>query len=138
MTNYLKNKYSTESELALMGHLIQLGLMAGNKEEAIFILDYICQVLGVKTDEVNGESIYERAMAYCDEGTKVAGISTSRIMGEDRVINIVLKTKDEEVDFASEEGCFCYVYNIDDDWCSEYGYSFFEKEFGLPYYHRIA
>lgn len=136
MTPYLKRLYASKSEIALTGLVTMLNTMSGNKEETIFIVDYILNTLGMLTENENGTTVYQRAMEFCDEGTTVVGISTSVIAGVDRCINLILEPKGETVNIEDTEGCFCYVYNIDCPWCSELGYAFFEKK--LSSYHRIA
>ena len=45
------------------------------------------------------------------------------------LLGITLETDEDEepYDLNSENGVFTYVWNITDDWCSEYGYCFFEN-----------
>lgn len=46
-----------------------------------------------------------------------------------KLINITMETDEDDVpyDLNSDSGVFGYVWNVTDDWCSEYGYAFYEN-----------
>lgn len=56
-------------------------------------------------------------------------VSLIYALGGMPLLGITLETNEDEepYDLNSENGVYGYVWNLDDDWCSEYGYSFYEN-----------
>lgn len=127
-----ENKLKTLAELAMMGIVVEIR----EKDDINFAADYIKKACGLDDAFPDGTA-YDRITKYCSdsEETEIYGISCSTVC-EMPVINILFRDKEEPFVIDSDDGVFCYVLNMEDSYCSEYGYSFFEKK--GEYYHRIA
>lgn len=128
---YTKNELRTLAEIALMGLVVKVN----TEDDVTFIFDIIRGAVG--TEGMTAEEMYKDAVKYINfDETEIYGLSASTVCGMP-CINVLFRDKDCE-NFAVDgtDGVFCYVLNLADSDCSEYGYSFFEKKGSS--YHRIA
>lgn len=115
-----KNELRGKAEAIMMG----MPQRVSSKEECVFILDYITEVL---TGKPIGMEVYEKSIHYAKDQTP-KWIFTN-VMGGMKMITLPF----EEVltkpngDYI-EDGVFCYVYNLDCPDFSELGYSYFENK----------
>ena len=99
-------------------------------KEVLTELNYQCKSLNqgelFTEDELN-EKIEKLKNGSCNPQVKHVGIVTTEF-GD--LINITLSTDEDEepYDLNSEDGVFGYVWNLSDDWCSEYGYAFYQND----------
>ena len=109
---------ATKSELALMG----MTQYVDSNEEGKDIIKYICKTLEADCD-----------LSWFDpKSHKMRAVVTNRL--EDmRLLTVALETEEDKGKFnlLDEDGCFCYVMNLDVDYFSEFGYSYFAKRNGL-------
>ena len=127
---YTKNELNAKAEVALMGLVTPIR----DKDNIIYMLDYISNVIeGSKI----GTEIYNKATEFINlNETYIIGISCCRVY-DDICINIIFKDKSTTAfKLDDPNGVLTYVYNFSADWCSELGYSFYERK--GPSYHRIA
>lgn len=128
MTRSEQNKLSAKAEVILMG----IHQSVEDMDEAVFMIAYILRV-GGKTQSIRenaqeeAEKVIDRALQYCQGNAEIAYIGTSRVLNMP-CINLVIDTKDEELDVTSENGALTWVENLDYPDCSELGYCFFEKK----------
>ena len=107
--------------------------------DAGYKLVCIIDALGM-CSKLTADEVLRKANQYTKN--RIQGFSTSVMMGQFRVINIVFATqKGTEVKLTNKNGnakdVFAYVYNADAPDLSELGYIFFEQRKNGTY-HRIA
>lgn len=136
----IKNEMATRCELALMGKVVPC-----TSEEVQTMTEYIFSAIGKDPNKL--VNIMENAIQRFSKTNEVKYIVCNTVM-DMKCITYLLESssEDEEENFPApfEEdygsgypSAFCYVFNTDCDWCSEFGDSFFEKrEDG--YYHRVS
>lgn len=134
----LKKEMETRCELALMGKVVEVN----SNDEVQAMTDYILAVLGREVEELDimGDHINK----YCLN--KVDYLVCNNVHGM-LCITYLLENNEEdgdeypkpfEEDYGSGHPCaFCYVYNVDVDYFSEFGDCFFEKR-ADGYYHRMS
>ena len=130
---YTKTELRTKAELMLMGYVQTVSA----EEDVKLIFDIFMNAIPVSVD-LTADELYSMAMQDIEpDETEIFGMSTSTV-GGCACINIIFRDKEnaDEFDLCSEDGVFCYVINLSDPDCSEYGYSFFGKK-GIGY-HRIG
>ena len=83
------------------------------------------------------EDILSKINQYGDHRVKYLVCNT--IMGEFNCITFLLDDDEEPIpqDLETDDGVFCYVYNVTDPMLSELGCCFFEKKQD-NYYHRVG
>lgn len=115
-----KNRWSAKAEAVMMG----MTQPVDSNEEAIFIAGYIAKTLGFT---VTGEEIFKEATQYT-KGAEIKYVSVSTIM-DMRMLTLPMKTEEDrgEFDIFDRDGVLSYVYNFDASFCSELGYTYFEK-----------
>lgn len=137
----MKMNFQDKSELAMMGKAIPVD----NNTEAMAITEYIVGVL--KPNAVLTEDFIENSICRYQKN-EVKYIVCNTLMGDMPVITYLLENADEREDYSYPApfetdygtGCpcaFCYVFNLADDWLSEFGDCFFEKR-ADGYYHRVS
>ena len=129
----IKNELATRCELALMGKVIPC-----NNSEVQAMIDYIITVLRASNEYLDEEKdILSKINAYGDHRVKYLVCNT--IMGEFNCITFLLDDDEEPIpqDLETDDGVFCYVYNVTDPMLSELGCCFFEKKQD-NYYHRVG
>lgn len=132
---------ATRCELAMMGKVVPVN----SNDEVQAMTEYIINVI-----EGNGEDcadVLECAINRYHEN-KVKYLVVNRIQGMPCITYLLDSGVDKddedyypapfEEDYGSGYPCaFCYVFNLDSDWCSEFGDCFFEKR-ADGYYHRVS
>lgn len=119
------------AERALRGNVVELS----EKDDVNFVADYIKRACFLGDAFADGTAFGDITKYTNLEETEIYGLSCSRVCGMP-CINVLFRDKGKPFSVDSEDGVFCYVLNLIDSDCSEYGYSFFEKKGGS--YHRIA
>ena len=132
--------FGTKCELALMGKLVPF-----SDEEVVEAVEYMMSAMGIERSF--NKNFVEQVIQKYNKDNHVDGIVCHTVYGL-RCITFCLKYSGKDKDYAYpaplEEdwgtgypSAFSYVLNLDCDWCSEFGDSFFEKrEDG--YYHRVS
>ena len=130
---YTKTELRTKAELMLMGYVQTVN----TEEDVKFIFDIFLSAISEHIEQTADE-LYNDAMKYIEtDKTEIFAMSCSTVH-DDTCINVIFRDKEnaDEFDLCSEDGVFCYVINLNDPDCSEYGYCFFSKK-GKGY-HRIG
>ena len=136
----VKQEMETRCELALMGKVVPVN----NNDEVQAMTEYLLSAMGHKEqliDDFVGKSINH----YGQNNVKYLVCNTVEDM---KCITYLLEcaSDDEEEqypapleeDYGSGYPCaFCYVFNTENDWFSEFGDCFFDKK-ADGYYHRVS
>lgn len=137
----IKSEMATRCELAMMGKVIPVN----DNSEVQAMTEYIMTV--VKGDANNLVDILENAICkYNDNKVKYLVVNT--VHGMPCITYLLASGVDKEDEdyypapFEEDYGSgypasFCYVFNLESDWCSEFGDCFFEKK-ADGYYHRVS
>ena len=132
---------ATRCELAMMGKVVPVN---GN-DEVQSMTEYIVHAL--KGAEVEVVDILKNAINRYQQN-QVKYVVCNRVHGMMCITYLLdsgCDADDEdyypapfEEDYGSGYPCsFCYVFNLESDWCSEFGDCFFEKR-ADGYYHRVS
>ena len=142
----IKNEMATRCELAMMGKTVSC-----ENGEVQAMTEYILKAMGMFDQDSPQDVLKELINKYSDIGheNSVKYIVVNTIMGM-RCISYLLESNDEDPEgdyyypapfketYGSGYPCaFCYVYNVDCDWCSEFGDVFFSKH-SDGFYHRVS
>lgn len=138
----IKSEMASRCELALMGKVVPVN----NNDEVQAMTEYIVKVIK-GTDEVNLVNIVGESINKYHEN-KVKYLVTNRIMGMPCITYLLDSGVDKDredyypapfkEDYGTGLPCaFCYVFNLESDWCSEFGDCFFQKK-ADGYYHRAS
>lgn len=136
----IKNEMATRCELAMMGLVVPVN----DNSEVQPMTEYIVRAVGKEATVVD---ILENAICKYQDN-KVKYIVCNVIQGMTCITYLLDSglTEDDEdyypAPFITDYGCgfpcaFCYVFNLDSDWNSEFGDCFFEKR-SDGYYHRVS
>lgn len=130
---YSKGELNAKAEVALMGLVTPIR----DKDNIIYMLDYIAKVIEGNSKYMTGEDIYNEAVKYVDlNETMIVGLSCCTLMGMP-CVNVIFKDiKDTKFKLDNEDGVLTHVHNFDGPDLSELGYCYFEKRGSA--YHRIA
>jgi len=133
---------ATRCELALRGKVVSVN----DNSEVVPMTEYMMSAMGVK-NPLNPNFIKDSICKF--HNNKVKYLVCNTVQG-DRCITYLMESEtDDENDelfypkpFAEDYGtgcpsAFCYVFNLDCDWCSEFGDCFFEKKQD-GFYHRVS
>lgn len=137
----IKSEMATRCELAMMGKVVPVN----DNSEVQVMTEYIISVL-----QGNGEDcvdVLENAINVYHEN-KVKYLVVNRVMDMPCITYLLDSGVDKDHEdyypapFEEDYGTgypasFCYVFNLDCDWCSEFGDCFFEKR-SDGYYHRAS
>lgn len=137
----MKNEMATRCELALMGKVVPC-----TTDEVQSMTEYIFSAIGKDPDKL--VDIVENAIQKYSKSNEVKYIVCNTLMGDMKCITYLLESTSDDEDerfpapFSEDYGtgypsAFCYVFNTDNDWCSEFGDCFFEKK-NDGYYHRVS
>lgn len=138
----VKQEMETRCELAMMGKVVEVR----SNDEVQPMTQYIVTALKGEEQADKLVDILENAIQkYCKNEVKYLVCNTVQGM---KCITYLLdgSNLDEEErypapfeeDYGSGYPCaFCYVFNTEVDWCSEFGDCFFEKR-ADGYYHRVS
>lgn len=133
----IKNEMATRCELALMGKVVPVN----SNDEVQMMTCYLLDAMG--KDSSKCVDILENAIQKYSKENEVKYLVCNTVM-DMKCITYLIDTHDGETPAPLEEdygsgypASFCYVFNTDCDWCSEFGDSFFEKR-SDGYYHRVS
>lgn len=137
----IKSEMATRCELAMMGLVIPVN----DNSEVQAMTEYIITV--VKGDASNLVDILENAICKYNDN-KVKYLVVNRLHGMPCITYLLDSGVDKdhedyypapfEEDYGSGyPASFCYVFNLESDWCSEFGDCFFQKQRD-GYYHRVS
>ncbi len=131
----------TRCELALMGKVVEVR----DNSEVVPMTQYILNAMGI--DKPLVENFMEQSICkYQNHKVKYLVCNTVWDM---RCITYLLESEaspdSEEYypapfkeDYGTGHPCaFCYVFNTESDWCSEFGDCFFKKQ-SDGFYHRVS
>ena len=137
----IKSEMATRCELAMMGKVIPVN----DNSEVQSMTEYIVTV--IKGDAKNLVDILENAICkYNDNKVKYLVVNTVHGMpcitylldsGVDKDHEDYYPAPFEEDYGSGYPASFCYSFNLDSDWCSEFGDCFFQKQRD-GYYHRVS
>ena len=141
----MKKEMATRCELAMMGKVVPVN----SNDEVQEMTEYIVKTLKGDIEESRGVvDIVRESINRFQENT-VKYLVTNTVMGMPCITYLLDSGIEDEEDenyypapFTEDYGsgypsAFCYVFNLDCDWCSEFGDCFFEmKEDG--FYHRAS
>lgn len=135
----LKQEMETRCELALMGLVVPVH----SNDEVQAMTDYLLNVMHGDSREC--VDILENAIQRYVKTNEVRYLVCNTVMGMKCITYLLANTSDNEEErfpapFEEDYGtgypsAFCYVFNTDTDWCSEFGDCFFEKK-SDGFYHR--
>lgn len=122
MTKKRQGELSAHAEALMMG--ITKDVSTLTPEEVEFMIDYVLKTLG---SEATAHEVLAGSVKYC-KNPVIHHLNVSTTM-DMRMIAIMMSTDEDEepYDILSRDGVFSYVYNIDAPFCSELGYTFFQK-----------
>ena len=131
------NDMAARCELALMGKVVTVC----NDDEVQLMTEYLLNAMGRETS--NLVNILEQSIRRYNSENEVKYLVCNTVM-DMKCITYLIDTHDGETPapFAEDYGSgypasFCYVFNTESDWCSEFGDCFFEKQ-SDGYYHRVS
>lgn len=132
----IKSEMATRCELALMGKVVTC-----TNDEVQAMTEYIFSAIGKDPSKL--VNLVECTIQKYNKKNEVKHIVCNTIHGM-QCITYLIDTNEEgepkplEEDYGSGyPASFCYVFNTESDWCSEFGDCFFEKQ-SDGYYHRVS
>lgn len=136
----IKSEMATRCELAMMGKVVPVN----DNSEVQSMTEYIVTAIKGEADLV--DIVKESINRYHEN--KVKYLVCNTIMGMPCITYLLDSGVDKdnedyypapfEEDYGTGMPCaFCYVFNLESDWCSEFGDCFFEKK-ADGYYHRAS
>ena len=136
----VKQEAETRCELALMGKVVPVN----SNDEVQFMTEYILSAMG--HDESLIEDFVERTINHYGQNN-VKYLVCNTVMDMKCITYLLECASDDEEeqypapfeeDYGTGYPCaFCYVFNAESDWCSEFGDCFFEKK-PDGFYHRVS
>lgn len=138
----INNDVATRCELALMGKVVPC-----TTEEVFEMTKYILSAIGKDPEELSLNFVEESIQKYHKNEVKYLVCNT--VMGMKCITYLLDSGIEDEEDedyypapFVEDYGtgypcAFCYVFNTECDWCSEFGDSFFQKR-ADGFYHRVS
>lgn len=143
----IKSEMATRCELAMMGKVVPVN----DNSEVQVMTEYILRAMDMFDAYSPQDIFHEEINKYSKAGFKnnVKYLVTNTVEGM-RCITYLLESEDKDPEgdyyypapFEEDYGsgfpsAFCYIYNVDCDWCSELGDCFFEKQ-SDGFYHRAS
>ena len=139
----IKREMATRCELAMMGKVIPVN----DNSEVQSMTEYIVTVIKGEDYASKLVDILENAICRYQEN-KVKHLVVNTVHGMPCITYLLDSGVDKdhedyypapfEEDYGSGyPASFCYVFNLDSDWCSEFGDCFFQKK-ADGYYHRAS
>ena len=136
----VKQEMETRCELALMGKVVPVN----SNDEVQAMTEYILSAMGHEEPLIE-DFVSKSINKYGQNNVKYLVCNT--VMDMNCITYLLESASDDEEeqypapfeeDYGSGYPCaFCYVYNTNSDWCSEFGDCFFEKK-SDGYYHRVS
>lgn len=136
----MKQEMATRCELAMMGKVVTC-----NNDEVQSMTEYIFSAMGKDASKL--VNILEDTIQKYSKDNNVKHLVCNTVM-DMKCITYLLESSSDDVeekypapfeeDYGSGYPCaFCFVFNTENDWCSEFGDCFFEKK-SDGYYHRVS
>ena len=135
----ITKEMATRCELALMGKVVPVN----SNDEVQGMTEYILSAMGQKP--LIEDFVNKSINRYGQNNVKYLVCNT--VMDMKCITYLLASTSDDEEekypapfeeDYGSGYPCaFCYVFNTESDWCSEFGDCFFEKR-ADGFYHRAS
>ena len=131
-----KREMATRCELAMMGKVVPC-----TSEEVQGMTIYILNAMGKSYDEL--VDIMEVTIRKYNKKSEVTHLVCNTVHGMPCITYLIdTNEEDEPKPFEEDYGTgypasFCFVFNTESDWCSEFGDCFFEKR-ADGYYHRVS
>lgn len=136
----VNSEMATRCELALMGKVVEVK----DNSEVVPMTEYIMKAVGIESP-LSPDFLKESICKYSNNLVKY--LVCNRVMDMNCITYLLASDKpkgDEdyypapfEEDYGTGYPCaFCYVFNLESDWCSEFGDCFFQKRGG--FYHRVS
>ena len=136
----ITKEMATRCELALMGKVVPVN----SNDEVQGMTEYILSAMG-REEPLIEDFVTKSINHYGQNNVKYLVCNTVMDM---KCITYLLESGSDdpeemypapfEEDYGTGTPCsFCYVFNTDVDWCSEFGDCFFEKK-SDGYYHRVS
>ena len=132
----IKNEMATRCELALMGKVVPC-----TNEEVQAMTQYIFSAIGKDPNKL--VDLVECTIKKYNKKNEVKYIVCNTLHGMQCITYLIdTNEKGEPKPFETDYGSgypasFCFVFNTESDWCSEFGDCFFEKK-SDGYYHRVS
>lgn len=136
----VKAEMASRCELALMGKVVPVN----SNDEVQMMTEYIYSAMGKEPSHL--VDILENAICKYQQN-KVKYLVTNTVMDMPCITYLLESASDDEeekypapfeTDYGTGYPCaFCYVFNTESDWCSEFGDCFFQKK-SDGYYHRVS
>ena len=136
----IKRDLETRCELALMGKVVPVH----SNDEVQAMTEYLFSAMGKDPSKL--VDILENAICKYQKN-EVKYLVCNTVMEMKCITYLLESTSDDEEEkypapFEEDYGtgnpsAFCYVFNTDSDWCSEFGDCFFTKK-SDGYYHRVS
>lgn len=139
----IKSEMATRCELAMMGKVVPVN----SNDEVQAMTEYIVKAVKGEEQAKDLVDILKESINKYHENT-VKYLVCNRIMDMNCITYLLDSGVDEEdeeyypapfeEDYGSGYPCaFCYVFNLESDWCSEFGDCFFSKHRD-GFYHRVS
>ena len=136
----ITKEMATRCELALMGKVVPVN----SNDEVQGMTEYILSAMGREKSLIE-DFVNKSINRYGQNNVKYLVCNTVMDM---KCITYLLESGSDdpeetypapfEEDYGTGTPCsFCYVFNTESDWCSEFGDCFFEKK-SDGYYHRVS
>ena len=136
----VKQEMETRCELALMGKVVPVN----SNDEVQAMTEYLLSAMGHKESLIE-DFVNKSISRYGQNNVKYLVCNT--VMDMKCITYLLASTSDNEeesypapfeTDYGTGYPCaFCYVFNTDVDWCSEFGDCFFDKK-ADGFYHRVS
>ena len=132
---------ATRCELAMMGKVVEC-----KNNEVQAMTEYIIKAVKGEDYKFTLCNIVEESINRYQKN-EVKYLVCNKVHGMPCITYLLESQSDDEEDlypapFEEDYGtghpcAFCYVFNLDNDWCSEFGDCFFEKK-SDGFYHRVG
>lgn len=132
----MTKEMATRCELALMGKVVEC-----TNEEAQEMTKYLMSAMGKDPSKL--VDIVKVTIQKYSDSNEVKYIVCNTLHGMPCITYLIdTNEEDEPKPFEEDYGTgypasFCFVFNTENDWCSEFGDCFFEKR-ADGYYHRVS
>lgn len=76
------------------------------------------------------EAIVTQAVQNCGPGTRISHLVVNKVYGETHIVLLLDIPGEQDLTedtILGDKGVLSYVYNVESEWCSEMGRTFFER-----------
>lgn len=121
-----QSKWNAKAEAAMMGFTIEIE----SEEHLKHTIGYILHLITQQDDPGKVQEVFDSIHQFNSEGTPVSHFTINRTeMG-----TMMTFVRDPDIrdsqGLVTPMGVLSYVYNIENPWCSELGYTFFRNVHG--------